>query len=62
MRPRTRAMVADALGASRCELLARAGAAVLHGKQLAAGLRLLQPLLQPAKRGTQRFGLGTLVG
>ena len=61
MRPRYAGHGGRRARPSRSELLARAGAAVFDGKQLAAGLRLLQPLLQPAKRGTQRFGLGTLV-
>ena len=51
----------DALGPLPVQLLAGAGAAVLDGQQLAARLRLLQPLLQPAERGAQRVGLGALI-
>ena len=45
-----------------CKLLAGAGSAVFDGQQLAARLRLLQPLLQAAERGAERGGLSALIG
>jgi hypothetical protein len=44
------------------QFLAGTGTAVFHCEQFAAGLRFLEPLLEPAERGAQRGGLSPLIG